>query len=328
MSSQVRYPVVKIDDFDGTFAKFRQWSDYFDQTVHKNDRIPVVMKFNMLRQSLKGEAKKCIEHFTFAADSYEPARSALKRRFGQDAMILGDVVSTMTAYTPKGFSASECRETLDAMQGHLQTLRTVGAEVDTGTSAGTYIAVILPKLKHDYRKTWHKHVQEKYPNGFPPLTEFFSVIGREIDADRKASTSTAKGSTERERHKDRPYKATALATQKPAGGKKGSRPQGVKKTSRKPERTKSTEPQEPKKGLPPPGCGICGTLASSQNRHDAADCPEGRRLSPKERGDRVRAARACFSCLNQGHMVSTCPRRLERCDIGGCTGRHHPLIHQ
>ena len=171
-SSAVRFQPVKIAEFDGQYVKFRQWWDQFTATIHRNEQLPVNTKLTMLLNSLRGEAKKAVEHFRFEDSSYEPVRQALQARFGQDTIILQEVVMAMINLQPKGSGAAECRETLETMTGHLQTLRAVGAQVDEGPSAGTFIAIILPKLRHDHRKVWYKYVhdrqQDRKDKGFPP----------------------------------------------------------------------------------------------------------------------------------------------------------------
>ena len=325
-SSAVRFQPVKIAEFDGQYVKFRQWWDQFTATVHRNEQLPVNTKLTMLLNSLRGEAKKAVEHFRFEDSSYEPVRQALQARFGQDAIILQEVVMAMINLQPKGSGAAECRETLDTMTGHLQTLRAVGAQVDEGPSAGTFIAIILPKLRHEHRKVWYKYVhdrqQDRKDKGFPPLAEFLTVIGREIDADRKAST----GATKPDRRDERPHKPTALVTQQREGsGAKRKEGSGLKKVSQSPQ--KAPDRQGSARPAMPASCGICGLLAGAANGHDAVACPEGKQMTPKGRFERVQAAKACFACMNKGHMKPACPKKAEQCGVDGCRGYHHPLIH-
>ena len=335
----VRFPTVKLAEFDGQYIKFRQWWDQFESSVHNNDRIPTNAKLLMLLNHLKGEARRSVEHYPAEDSSYEPMRAAIKERFGQNAIILQEVVQAMISHTAKGFSPADCRDTLDGMIGHLQTLRAIGAQVDEGPSAGTYIAVILPKLRQEYRRVWYKYVHDRRTEDkvkikakasadgagggattdkseFPTLAEFLSVMNREIDADRKASTAPART----ERREDKKQAATALVTQ----GQDRSELQKKDYPKQKKPGQNKTSSERPAKQR---ACGLCKVLATASNGHAGEKCPEVKRLSPKERYQRVKETNGCVKCLNELHRSEECPRQGQLCQVNGCQGVHHPLVH-
>lgn len=55
-------------------------------------------------------------------------------------------------------------------------------------------------------------------------------------------------------------------------------------------------------------------------------CPEFIKLSVDKRVQLLKKSFACFSCLYLGHTSARCRRRL-RCEVEGCNGRHHTLLH-
>ncbi|XP_055902932.1 uncharacterized protein LOC129939084 [Eupeodes corollae] len=62
--------------------------------------------------------------------------------------------------------------------------------------------------------------------------------------------------------------------------------------------------------------------------HTLIDCAEFKLLSPESRLSFAREQKICFRCLDPAqHDWKSCSKK-KTCGISGCSGRHHPLLHQ
>lgn len=60
--------------------------------------------------------------------------------------------------------------------------------------------------------------------------------------------------------------------------------------------------------------------------HRLADCKKFKGLNPDQRIAVVKEKRVCYRCLDPSHLSKACTRS-KRCGEGGCSGAHHPLLH-
>ena len=67
-------------------------------------------------------------------------------------------------------------------------------------------------------------------------------------------------------------------------------------------------------------CKLCGS------RHAMGECPKFLSLEVSARWETVRRFGRCFRCLGHSHIASDCKANV-KCDVDGCIGRHHPLLH-
>ena len=65
----------------------------------------------------------------------------------------------------------------------------------------------------------------------------------------------------------------------------------------------------------------------SSSQHDIFDCYVFQDMTPQSRMDMTYEYRVCWSCLRTGHTQSRC-FKLKECLKGGCTRKHHPMLHQ
>ena len=68
------------------------------------------------------------------------------------------------------------------------------------------------------------------------------------------------------------------------------------------------------------------SCAKCKEAHHLTKCPSFRALAPEEKRNFIRASKVCIRCLTAGHFIRECKRK-GTCGRGGCTSRHHPLLH-
>ena len=67
-------------------------------------------------------------------------------------------------------------------------------------------------------------------------------------------------------------------------------------------------------------------LHNDNANHNTVDCHAFNGMSIEERKNIVYNDGACLSCLNMGHFIMQCPKKIE-CGIDGCKRMHHKLLH-
>ncbi|XP_073845830.1 uncharacterized protein isoform X1 [Musca autumnalis] len=64
-----------------------------------------------------------------------------------------------------------------------------------------------------------------------------------------------------------------------------------------------------------------------KGQHKIYECRHFLKLNVQDRWKQIKQIRACFSCLNIGHITRDC-RRSRLCPIEGCQRRHNKLLHE
>ena len=67
-------------------CKCQEFWDSFESSIHSNDSLSDVDKFNYLRGLQEESAKSCISGFSLTAANYNSAVDILKKRYGKSAV--------------------------------------------------------------------------------------------------------------------------------------------------------------------------------------------------------------------------------------------------
>ena len=74
---KLKLPSVKLPEFHGEYENWSQFWDLFDSLVDKRSDLSFTIKFNYLRNALKGPSAKLISGFSITAENYEQAKQLL-----------------------------------------------------------------------------------------------------------------------------------------------------------------------------------------------------------------------------------------------------------
>ena len=69
--------------FDGNVLKWTEFWDAFEATIHNNQGLHAMDKFNYLKSQLYGNARKVISGLELTKDNYYVAINLLKERYGK-----------------------------------------------------------------------------------------------------------------------------------------------------------------------------------------------------------------------------------------------------
>ena len=97
---QTHFPKLVLSSFDGDPLLFHSFWDNFKGTVHKNQSLDDVSKFNYLKGLLEGEAKACIFGLAATAENYKHAIELLHERFGDPQTVISSHMATLLNLRP------------------------------------------------------------------------------------------------------------------------------------------------------------------------------------------------------------------------------------
>ncbi|XP_077528262.1 uncharacterized protein LOC144139909 [Haemaphysalis longicornis] len=290
----------------GHFGDVRSWQRFWTQfsaSVHNNDDLSTAYKFNYLSSLVTGAAASAISGLQATEECYKDAIEILKKRFGDDRIIVQDHLRGLLDLKPVSSSSDvlQLRHLYDRVQVHIRSLKALG------TSSTTYCTMLREILLrvlptdmvlrfHEGRKTpfspdgasSNQHGDSSGLTASPDqelqvLLEFFDhqLMCREAVAERaeqKFHRTPEKEARKRNYPCDVP---TAAALQSSVN--------------------------------PPQQCFFCHSGAHSSEACDAEE------LSLSCKKEMLAKAGRCFRCLKKGHLARDCRSQLK---CGKCTRRH------
>ena len=99
IKTQVKLPKLELKKFDGDHSKWISFWDTFEASVHKNESLSAIDKFNYLISRLERSAAEAISGLTLTASNYDEAIEILKGRFGNKQQIINrhmEILLTLT----------------------------------------------------------------------------------------------------------------------------------------------------------------------------------------------------------------------------------------
>ena len=86
--TQIKLPKLELKKFNGDHSKWISFWDTFEASVHKNENLSPIDKFNYLISLLKRSAAEAISGLTLTASNYDEAIEILMGRFGNKQQII------------------------------------------------------------------------------------------------------------------------------------------------------------------------------------------------------------------------------------------------
>ena len=130
---KVKLPTLELKPFDGNIINWKPFWDQFDVSIHSNDSISKIQKFNYLITFLSDSAKSCISGLTLTSENYDEAIKILEKRFG-NKQILSSTFMQQFVSLPKIKAANDIsglRKLYDKIENSVRNLKTLNIEPDT-----------------------------------------------------------------------------------------------------------------------------------------------------------------------------------------------------
>ena len=290
-------PKMEIEKFNGDPTKFHIFMTTFDEVVHKvsqDDRV----KLARLIDSCEGEAKKAIQGCILIKreDCYKKARDILRKRFGDDHLVVERLISDLRLGEPVR-SAKALQQLADDLDCCHMTLSQMGylQEVESQTYIVEIVNRLVPYLQIKWKKRAleEKNSSEKYPD-FKMLVDF--VIKEASDANdpvygKMGQRSSSRGSD----------KKPVASFSKQSTNFSSSVNDSTQKWKR-------------------PACILC------KSDHKLLYCSKFKEMKLGERLKYVKDRNLCENCLLNNHVTEQC-RKPSVCDVNGCGKKHTRYIH-
>ena len=140
-----KLPKLHIAPFNGNIMNWQSFWDAFRSAIHENPSLNSIDKFNYLKSFLEGKAKRVVEGLDLTSTNYEHAIELLEQRFGKKSVILSTRYSKLNNIPLSSNSTSCLRGTLDKIRGHLQSLESLGENVEHTN----LVVIIQSKFPHE-----------------------------------------------------------------------------------------------------------------------------------------------------------------------------------
>ena len=148
---RAKLPKLEVKRFGGNVCKWQEFWDSFESSIHKNECLSDVDKFNYLRGLIDEPAKSCIAGFSLTSANYNSAVDILKDRYGKKSAI-------QRAHMQKLMKIDRVRDErdvvslrhlCDSVETHYRGLEALGVDKDTYSSI--VVPVILDRLPEAVR---------------------------------------------------------------------------------------------------------------------------------------------------------------------------------
>ncbi|XP_049274156.1 uncharacterized protein LOC125759435 [Rhipicephalus sanguineus] len=116
-----RLPQLELQKFDGNRQKWHRFWMQFSTAVHNNDDLSAAEKFNYLSTLVTGTAAAAISGLQATGECYEDAIDILKKRFGDERIIVQEHLRSLLDLRPvlSSSSTTELRDLYDEVQVHI-----------------------------------------------------------------------------------------------------------------------------------------------------------------------------------------------------------------
>ncbi|XP_063420583.1 uncharacterized protein LOC134705796 [Mytilus trossulus] len=150
-SNYHRLPKLDLPYFNGDILKWQTFWDCFESSIHFNDTLTSIQKFNYLKAQLEGSAAQTVEGFALTNGNYETAVNLLRDRFGQPSKLIHAYMKALMNLPAPTNDAFSLRSYGDRLESYVRGLESLG---QTSEMYGSLLVpVVLDKLPIDVRKS-------------------------------------------------------------------------------------------------------------------------------------------------------------------------------
>ncbi|KAG5895724.1 hypothetical protein JTB14_025671 [Gonioctena quinquepunctata] len=128
--NNISLPKIKIDTFKGEYEHWLEFKSTFLSVVHTSN-ISNIQKFQILRQSVDGYAKRIVDQVEFVGDYYDTAWNALCERFNNKKILINKHIKGILKLEPLvKESSKQLRDLLDLVSENISAIE--GMKISKG----------------------------------------------------------------------------------------------------------------------------------------------------------------------------------------------------
>lgn len=286
--NNILIPKMKINTFRGDSEHWLEFKTTFLSVVHSSS-IPNLHKFQILRQSVDGYAKRIVDQVEFAGNFYEAAWRTLCDRFDNKKVLINKHIKNIFSVEQiVRESPKHLRQMLDTVSDSMTSIDGLKVTKDSLCDL-LLIHVISNKLDKSSYRDWKEF---KTVSELPTLNEFFNFLKHKID-------------TLDEIH-DQNNGSNQYSKNIPRFTHQGYQNREVKKNFLVNSVSKKR------------GCKFC-----KKENHAIYSCIDFLKLDIPTRIKKISELKLCENCLRSGHTTDDCTLRT----CINCNAKHNSLLH-
>ena len=129
LNLRVNLPRLQLPIFDGNIQQWQEFWDIFNSTIHEQQTLSAVSKFNYLKSVLKGSALSTIVGIPLTNDNYALAVRLLQEKFGQKEAIVGVLYSKLQNLPKANSKFADIQRTSETIEKLLRQLEAQGESI-------------------------------------------------------------------------------------------------------------------------------------------------------------------------------------------------------
>ena len=152
-NTQVKLPKLELKKFDGDHSKWISFWDSFEASVHKNESLTAIDKFNYLNSLLERSAAEAISGLSLGASNYEEAIDILKARFGNKQQIINrhmEILLNLESVTSH-YHVRSLRQLHDTVESNVRSLKSL--RVSRESYRGVLSSILMNNLPQEFRSS-------------------------------------------------------------------------------------------------------------------------------------------------------------------------------
>ena len=152
-NSQIELPKLELKKFDGDHSKWISFWDSFEASVHKNESLTAIDKFNYLNSLLERSAAEAISGLSLGASNYEEAIDILKARFGNKQQIINrhmEILLNLESVTSH-YHVRSLRQLHDTVESNVRSLKSL--RVSRELYGGVLSSILMNNLPQEFRSS-------------------------------------------------------------------------------------------------------------------------------------------------------------------------------
>ena len=173
--------------FGGDITLWSSFWDSFESSIHKNQDLTDIDKFNYLHSLLEHTAAEAIAGITLSLSNYEEAIALLKKRFGSKQQLISkhmEALLNLEAVTSSR-DLKNLRQLYDKVESHVRCLKSLDV---TSASYGSILSsILMKKIPQDLCLI----VSREIVSDEWDLDSLMKVIEKEIEARERAAVDSS-----------------------------------------------------------------------------------------------------------------------------------------